>query len=158
MGIRAPDRTKIFLFVADKKIVGLLLAEQISQGFQIIPPTEGEQHFSHQLTKERSNLDARNNVLKHCFVFRRREETGVLLLRDCSASPGWHLEDMGACRLQVSVGNEDSIMAELNINSTIPLIHDIFLKEKGRCLTHGGLHESRLLCGQIPRRKRFRLQ
>jgi len=43
VGIRAPDRTKIFLFVADKKIVGLLLAEQISQGFQIIPPTEGDE-------------------------------------------------------------------------------------------------------------------
>ena len=41
VGIRAPDCTKIFLFIADKKIVGLLLAEQISQGFQIIPPTEG---------------------------------------------------------------------------------------------------------------------
>merc|ERR1719312_728035 len=43
VGIRAPDRTKIFLFIADKKIVGLLLAEQISQGFQIIPPTEGDE-------------------------------------------------------------------------------------------------------------------
>jgi len=43
VGIRAPDLTKIFLFIADKKIVGLLLAEQISQGFQIIPPTEGDE-------------------------------------------------------------------------------------------------------------------
>merc|ERR1712113_314681 len=42
VGIRAPDRTKVFLFIADKKIVGLLLAEQISQGYQIIPPTEGD--------------------------------------------------------------------------------------------------------------------
>jgi N-acetyltransferase len=40
VGIRAPDRTKAFLYVADKRIVGLLLAEQIPQGFRMLPPTK----------------------------------------------------------------------------------------------------------------------
>ena len=41
VGIRSPDSTKVFLYVADKKIVGLLLAERVAQGYRILPPTEG---------------------------------------------------------------------------------------------------------------------
>ena len=37
VGIRWPDKTKVFLFVADKKIVGFLLAENVEKGFMIIP-------------------------------------------------------------------------------------------------------------------------
>ena len=37
VGIRWPEKTKVFIFVADKKIVGLLLSETIDKGYRIIP-------------------------------------------------------------------------------------------------------------------------
>jgi len=42
VGIRWPDKTKVFLFVADKKIVGFLLAENIEKGFMILPNKDSE--------------------------------------------------------------------------------------------------------------------
>lgn len=42
VGIRWPDKTKVFMFVADKKIVGLLLAETIENGYQILPNKDAE--------------------------------------------------------------------------------------------------------------------
>jgi len=36
VGIRHPDQTKVFLYISDKTIVGLLLAESIPHGFRII--------------------------------------------------------------------------------------------------------------------------
>jgi len=41
VGIRHPDRTKVYMFVSERRVVGLLLAEQISQGFPLLPPSEG---------------------------------------------------------------------------------------------------------------------
>ena len=37
VGIRWPDKTKVFMYVADKKVVGLLLAESIDKAYRIIP-------------------------------------------------------------------------------------------------------------------------
>ena len=37
VGIRWPDKSKVFLFLADKKVVGLLLAESIQQAFPLLP-------------------------------------------------------------------------------------------------------------------------
>ena len=37
VGIRWPDKTKVFMYVADKKVVGLLLAETIDRAYRIIP-------------------------------------------------------------------------------------------------------------------------
>ena len=37
VGIRWPDKTKVFMYIADKKVVGLLLAETIDQAYRIIP-------------------------------------------------------------------------------------------------------------------------
>ena len=37
VGIRWPDKTKVFMFIADKKVVGLLLAETIDKAYRIIP-------------------------------------------------------------------------------------------------------------------------
>ena len=37
VGIRWPDKTKVFLYIAEKKVVGLLLAEMIDNGFRILP-------------------------------------------------------------------------------------------------------------------------
>jgi len=42
VGIRWPDKTKVFLFIADKKVVGLLLAECIEKGFRILPNNDAE--------------------------------------------------------------------------------------------------------------------
>merc|ERR1711874_573223 len=42
VGIRAPDATKVFLFVSDKKFVGMLLAESISAGYRILPNKDSE--------------------------------------------------------------------------------------------------------------------
>ena len=36
VGIRWPEKTKVFMFVADKKVVGLLLSESIDKGYRII--------------------------------------------------------------------------------------------------------------------------
>jgi len=38
VGIRNPDCTKVFIYVSERKIVGFLLGEQISQGYRILPP------------------------------------------------------------------------------------------------------------------------
>ena len=37
VGIRWPDKTKVFLYIADKKVVGVLLAERIEKGFRMLP-------------------------------------------------------------------------------------------------------------------------
>ena len=37
VGIRWPDKTKVYMFVAEKKIVGVLLAEAVSSGYKILP-------------------------------------------------------------------------------------------------------------------------
>ena len=37
VGIRWPDKTKVFLYIAEKKVVGVLLAERIEKGFRILP-------------------------------------------------------------------------------------------------------------------------
>eukprot|EP00092_Neocalanus_flemingeri_P089456 GFUD01113206.1.p1 GENE.GFUD01113206.1~~GFUD01113206.1.p1 ORF type:complete len:736 (+),score=212.28 GFUD01113206.1:43-2208(+) len=42
VGIRWPEKTKVFLFVADKKIVGFLLAESIEEGYKILPNKDSE--------------------------------------------------------------------------------------------------------------------
>jgi len=42
VGIRWPDKTKVFLFIADKKIAGFLLAENIEQGFMIVPNKDSD--------------------------------------------------------------------------------------------------------------------
>jgi len=42
IGIRYPDKTKVFLYVADKKVVGLLLAENIEKAYKIIPNNDVE--------------------------------------------------------------------------------------------------------------------
>jgi len=42
VGIRWPDKTKVFLFIADKKIVGFLLAENIDKGFMILPSKDSD--------------------------------------------------------------------------------------------------------------------
>jgi len=42
VGIRWPDKTKVFLFVADKKIAGFLLAENIESGFMILPNKDSD--------------------------------------------------------------------------------------------------------------------
>ena len=39
VGIRFPDRTKVFLYTCDKKIVGFLLAEAIDNGYRVITQT-----------------------------------------------------------------------------------------------------------------------
>lgn len=39
VGIRQPDKTKVFLYISDKKIVGFLLAEAIDKGFRVITQT-----------------------------------------------------------------------------------------------------------------------
>lgn len=39
VGIRHPDKTKVFLYISDKKIVGFLLAEAIEKGFRVITQT-----------------------------------------------------------------------------------------------------------------------
>ena len=36
VGIRAPEQTKAFLYISQKRIVGLLLAEAIQQGFKMV--------------------------------------------------------------------------------------------------------------------------
>jgi len=42
VGIRWPEKTKVFIFVADKKVVGLLLSETIDKGYRIIPNSDIE--------------------------------------------------------------------------------------------------------------------
>ena len=37
VGIRWPDKTKVFLYIAEKKVVGVLLAECIEKGYRILP-------------------------------------------------------------------------------------------------------------------------
>lgn len=39
--IRNPDKSKVFMYVSDKKVVGFTLAESIENGFRIIPQEEG---------------------------------------------------------------------------------------------------------------------
>jgi len=42
VGIRWPEKTKVFMFVADKKVVGLLLSESIDKGYRIIANSDIE--------------------------------------------------------------------------------------------------------------------
>ena len=37
VGIRWPEKTKVFLYIAEKKVVGVLLAERIEKGYRILP-------------------------------------------------------------------------------------------------------------------------
>ena len=118
MGIRAPDRTKVFLFIADKKIVGLLLAEQISQGYQIIPPTEGKFlnciiYIGPNYTCISNGYYPSNIVMNIISLCRRHEATGLLLLRNSSTRLSWHFQDLGACRLQVMVVSTISTVLDL---------------------------------------------
>jgi len=39
--IRNPDKSKVFMYVSDKKVVGFTLAESIDSGFRIIPQPDG---------------------------------------------------------------------------------------------------------------------
>ena len=36
VGIRYPEKTKVFLFISEKKIAGFLLAESIEQGYRVM--------------------------------------------------------------------------------------------------------------------------
>jgi len=42
VGIRWPDKTKVFLYIAEKKVVGVLLAERIEKGFRMLPNNDEE--------------------------------------------------------------------------------------------------------------------
>lgn len=46
VGIRWPDKTKVFMYIADKKVVGLLLAETIDRAYRIIPNNGNIIHVS----------------------------------------------------------------------------------------------------------------
>ena len=37
VGIRWPEKTKVFLYIAERKVVGVLLAERIEKGYRILP-------------------------------------------------------------------------------------------------------------------------
>ncbi|XP_023335372.1 N-acetyltransferase ESCO2 [Eurytemora carolleeae] len=40
VGIRYPEKTKVFLFISEKKIAGFLLAESVENGFRVITPKQ----------------------------------------------------------------------------------------------------------------------
>ena len=60
VGIRWPDKTKVFMYVADKKVVGLLLAESIDKAYRILP-NNGKIQLT-DLLKLRCSLNLNNKL------------------------------------------------------------------------------------------------
>jgi hypothetical protein len=59
VGIRAPEKTKAFLYISQKRIVGLLLAEAISKGYKMVL-SEGERCLhAHGRLYTRNNMPSK---------------------------------------------------------------------------------------------------
>jgi hypothetical protein len=51
VGIRAQEQTKAFLFISQKQIVGLLLAETIQQGYRMVV-SQGRHNFKGMVPRD----------------------------------------------------------------------------------------------------------
>ena len=98
VGIRWPDKTKVFLYIAEKKVVGVLLAERIEKGYRILPNNGKYDQSCEQssfLTFPFSDDEAPNNKVYCC------SETPEPVM--CGISRIWVLSDFRRARVATSL-------------------------------------------------------
>lgn len=84
VGIRWPDKTKVYMFVAEKKIVGFLLAEAVSSGYKILPKKDTDSEKTYYCSDVANPVRCGISRIWVLSDYRRKKVASILV--DCMRS------------------------------------------------------------------------